>query len=145
MNDPVSFALTVLQFWDKQMPDAVKSGRVVLQGTHEIKLSFIHEIKQSLGHDFFTPQPVKNAAVFLLRNILHDWPDKYCVQILNYLRQAAAPFTQLVIIDNLLSYACTEEGLENVPGANRPLPPPPLLPNGGYASAISYSQDLMVR
>jgi hypothetical protein len=34
------------------------------------------------SHDFFTPQPIKNADVYLFRFILHDWPDKYAIRIL---------------------------------------------------------------
>lgn len=98
-----------------------------------------------LAHDFFSPQPVKNASVFLLRNIIHDWPDKYCIQILQYLRDAAAPSTRLMIIDSLMSYACAEEDIKVIPGAGRPTPPAPLLPNGGHASTISYYQDIQVR
>ena len=33
-------------------------------------------------HDFFTEQPIRNADAYLLRMILHDWPDDYCIRIL---------------------------------------------------------------
>ena len=36
-------------------------------------------------HNFFTEQPVKGADVYLLRLILHDWADKYAIQILQNL------------------------------------------------------------
>lgn len=35
-----------------------------------------------MAHDFFTAQPVKDGDVYLLRQILHDWPDAAAVQIL---------------------------------------------------------------
>lgn len=101
-------------------------------------------LTKDLAHDFFTPQPVKNAAVFLLRNILHDWSDKYCVQILRRLREAATPDTRLIIVDNLMSYACIEEGLVSIPGTKRNLFPKPLLPNGGQATAVKYYEDIQV-
>ena len=94
--------------------------------------------------DFFEPQPIKNANVFLLRMILHDWSDKYCAKILRHLRDAAAPYTQLVIVDNLLSYACVDDSLKDIPGAEVPLPPAPLLPNSGHAAAIAYWEDLLM-
>ena len=87
---------------------------------------------------------MKNASVFLLRNIMHDWNDKYCVQILSKLREAATPDTRLIIVDNLMSYACVSEELKTIPGALPPLPPAPLLPNGGHAGAIAYYQDIQV-
>ena len=88
---------------------------------------------------------MKNAAVFLLRNILHDWPDKYCLQILRHLRSSAAPSTRLVLVDNIMAYACVDNELKSVPGAEIPLPPAPLLANGGTANAVPYLQDLQVR
>lgn len=37
------------------------------------------------AHDFMTPQPVAGADVYLLRMILHDWPDRVAVEILRNL------------------------------------------------------------
>lgn len=33
-------------------------------------------------HNFFEPQPIKDAKVYVYRQILHDWPDKMAVEIL---------------------------------------------------------------
>ena len=108
--------------------------------------SFGHSAEMGfLGHDFFTPQPVKDAAIFLLRNIIHDWSDKYCVQIMRQLRESATPDTRLVIVDNLMSYACAEDGADSVPGAKRDAFPKPLLPNGGHAATAKYFEDIQVR
>jgi hypothetical protein len=35
-----------------------------------------------MAHDFFEEQPMKNADVYLLRWILHDWSDLYAAKIL---------------------------------------------------------------
>ena len=85
--------------------------------------------------------------MFVVSQVLHDWPDSYCIRILRHLRGAAAPYTQLMIIDNLMSYSCVEEELKTVPGAEHTLStrPPPLLPNGGHASIFAYLEDLHVR
>ena len=96
------------------------------------------------AHNFFAPQPVKDADIFVVRFILHDWPDKYCYQILRRLREAAAPFTRLMIIEHLMAYACVDEGLNSIPGATIPPPPAPLLANGGQSSTIAYFQDLQM-
>ncbi|KAI4222618.1 MAG: hypothetical protein L6R36_006006 [Xanthoria steineri] len=37
------------------------------------------------AHDFFTDQSVQEADVYLMRWILHDWSDGYCVKILRAL------------------------------------------------------------
>ncbi|KAJ6550169.1 hypothetical protein B0H19DRAFT_186814 [Mycena capillaripes] len=57
-------------------------------------------------HDFFAPQPIRNVAVFFLRNLLHDWPDADVRRILSELRQAAVSHTTLILIDYILPYAC---------------------------------------
>ena len=86
---------------------------------------------------------MKNAAVFLLHMVIHDWPDQYCIKILRHLRDAATPETRLLIVDNLMSYACAEEGIEDIPGANTvPPPPAPLLPNYGAAGIANYYEDI---
>ncbi|KAJ7143715.1 hypothetical protein C8R44DRAFT_139056 [Mycena epipterygia] len=123
-------------------------------------------------HDFFTPQPVVDAAVFLLRVVLHDWPDAFAQRILLRLREAAAPHTRLVLADFILPVACVDDfgvgGEENekreteeepqgsqrekekekepqVEDAETMLAPAPLLANLGKASANAYWMDLTGR
>ncbi|KAF8218100.1 hypothetical protein K438DRAFT_2006988 [Mycena galopus ATCC 62051] len=60
-------------------------------------------------HDFFTPQPVTDVAVFILRVVLHDWPDAFAQRILLRLREAAAPHTKLVLADFVLPLACVDD------------------------------------
>ncbi len=81
-----------------------------------------------------------------MRMVLHDWSDDKAVNILRHLCAAAGPETQLVVIDNILSYACTEDSfVGDIPGAVvERLPPSPLLPNLGYAAVSSYLADLSV-
>ncbi|KAI0009686.1 putative sterigmatocystin 8-O-methyltransferase precursor [Xylariaceae sp. FL0662B] len=52
-------------------------------------------------HDFFTPQPVKGARAYYLRNILHDWPDHKCKEILNNLKIAMTR-DSVVLIDEIV-------------------------------------------
>jgi len=94
------------------------------------------------AHDFFTPQPVQNAAVFLLRVISHDWPDDFVARILLQLRCAATPQTKLVLADYILPFAC-EDHTGDI-GAVKTLAPPEsgLLPNLGKASATAFWLDL---
>ncbi|KAJ5084660.1 hypothetical protein NUU61_009239 [Penicillium alfredii] len=49
------------------------------------------------GHDFFHEQPVRNARAYLMRTVLHDWPDKQAVQILGRLRAAMNRDSRLLI------------------------------------------------
>ncbi|KAI1619175.1 O-methyltransferase-domain-containing protein, partial [Exophiala viscosa] len=54
-------------------------------------------------HDFFTPQPVKGADVYFFRAIFHDWPDKYCIQILHSLIPALKNGAKIIIQDPFTS------------------------------------------
>ncbi|OCH93183.1 S-adenosyl-L-methionine-dependent methyltransferase, partial [Obba rivulosa] len=92
-------------------------------------------------HDFFKEQPIKNASVFLLKQIMHDWSDRFASNILKQLRSAATPETKLVLIDNIMPYACRADGL-SVPGAKSSDVPEPLLPNMGGAGILPYCFDL---
>ncbi|KAJ6551774.1 hypothetical protein B0H19DRAFT_1297609 [Mycena capillaripes] len=133
--------------WRAKCPELLESGAVRFQ-----------------VHDFFTPQPIMDAAVFLLRVVLHDWPDAFAQRILLRLREAAAPGTRLVLADFVLPLACVDdfgvgEGDRNadkdrerererepqVDGAEKMLAPAPLLANLGKASANAYWMDLTMQ
>ena len=84
--------------------------------------------------DFFQPNPVKNAAIYFMRAILHDWPDSICLTILKHLRDAAGPNSKLVVIDTLVTHACRSD------------PTTPLLDNLGIGQgAFPTALDLSVR
>ncbi|KAJ7748947.1 S-adenosyl-L-methionine-dependent methyltransferase [Mycena metata] len=97
------------------------------------------------AHDFFTPQPVKNANIFLLRIIAHNWPDLSAIKILKHLRSAALPTTRLVIMDEIVPIAGgrTFENAD-IPGSAQLFAQEPLLPNWGTASAEVYLFDIVM-
>jgi 6-hydroxytryprostatin B O-methyltransferase len=57
---------------------------------------------QAFQHDFFQPQPVKGADVYLLRTILHDWPDADATKIVKGIVDAMMPSSRLLIMDMVL-------------------------------------------
>ena len=55
-----------------------------------------------MPHDFFTEQPIKGADVYFMRWILHNWSDKYCLQILRNLVPALKKGARVVLYEFLL-------------------------------------------
>ncbi|KAJ3821345.1 O-methyltransferase-domain-containing protein [Lentinula raphanica] len=108
----------------KLLPDALSSGKIEY-----------HE------HDFFDAQPQTSSTVFLLKQITHDWSDRYVIRILKRLRDAATPTTTLVIVDTIINHPCPSPPSE-IPGANLAPPPSPLLANLGVANASTHFADL---
>lgn len=53
-------------------------------------------------HDFFLPQPVKDADVYLLRMILHDWAEEDAVKILKPLVEVMKEDSRIIIMDMVL-------------------------------------------
>ncbi|KAI1407126.1 S-adenosyl-L-methionine-dependent methyltransferase [Hypoxylon sp. FL1857] len=49
------------------------------------------------AHNFFTEQVRRNADVYFMRSILHDWPDKYAVQILRNIIPALKHGSKIII------------------------------------------------
>lgn len=81
--------------------------------------------------------------------VLHDWPDDFARKILLQLREAADSETKLLIGDFILPLACPDNvgkdsSLEDIDGAASTMPPAPLLPNLGKASANVFWMDLTV-
>lgn len=116
--------------WDKKFPGQVDSGRVIIQ-----------------GHNLFDPQPVKDADLFFLRCVIHDWANSYSVEILRHLRKAAAVGkTRLLLIDKVVSYSCKDytSAISDIElPAELPIPEG-LLPNLGRASSMNYLSDILM-
>ncbi|KAJ7147632.1 O-methyltransferase [Mycena crocata] len=117
------------KYWERQLPGCIDSGIVRFQAS-----------------DFFGPQAVTNADVFLLRFICHDWSDTYTLKILKHLRAAAKDTTKLIIIEHIVPLVCGEdESYQHIPGAvPTTVPPTPLLANMGAVKLVPYLIDLQM-
>ncbi|KAJ7075074.1 O-methyltransferase [Mycena belliarum] len=127
VQDLASVTLEGKEFWAREYPDALAGGIVSLQ-----------------AHSFLNPQPVKDASVFLVRAVLHNWPDAGAFKILKNLRDAARPTTQLVVLERIAPLVCGEDAAHaHIPGAVLPAPPAPLLANLGVM--FPYLMDMQAR
>jgi hypothetical protein len=80
--------------------------------------------------------------VFILRNVIHDWPTAYVKTILKHLRASAQSHTKLIIFEFLVPYAAPSDNqFSDIPGAHMPIVPYPLLANLGTASNQSNNDD----
>ncbi|OCH89739.1 S-adenosyl-L-methionine-dependent methyltransferase [Obba rivulosa] len=103
--------------WQAELPKALEDNRV-----------------QLLAHDFFTEQPIKCAEVYIMRYILHDWPDAECIAILSQLRKSMGPSSRILSVDTMLNTTLGS------PLVNRA--PPPLPANYGVEHQLTHSRDL---
>jgi 6-hydroxytryprostatin B O-methyltransferase len=54
------------------------------------------------SHDFWTPEPVKNAQVYFMKHILHDWSDKYAAKILANIATAMSKDSRILIMEFII-------------------------------------------
>ncbi|KAF7196059.1 O-methyltransferase hmp5 [Pseudocercospora fuligena] len=54
---------------------------------------------EPMSHDFWTPQPVKNAKIYYFRRVLHDWPDEYASKILRHQADVMAEDSVLLVAE----------------------------------------------
>ncbi|KAL8714646.1 MAG: hypothetical protein Q9220_001595 [cf. Caloplaca sp. 1 TL-2023] len=87
-----------LKFIVQDLPDTIESSRPDMKtfpSPIADRISFQH-------HDFFTPEPLKDVEVFLLRMIIHDWPAAEAVEIIKNLVNSMKPGGKLIIMDTVL-------------------------------------------
>ncbi|GKZ35921.1 hypothetical protein AbraIFM66950_006756 [Aspergillus brasiliensis] len=100
-----------LRFVVQDLPDVVSDSIKRLE-ERQLPLSVTSRIRFQ-GHSLFHLQPVKGAAVYLLRQILHDWPDQEAIKVLRSIVPAMGPKSRIFIADIVLpktgSIPATEE------------------------------------
>ncbi|KAE9378967.1 o-methyltransferas-like protein [Stipitochalara longipes BDJ] len=75
-------------------------GRVILQDRKAVLDAVPDEQLpgvEKMVIDFFTPQPIKNAQIYYLRRIMHNWQDNEARKILKNIADAMAPDSRLLI------------------------------------------------
>jgi 6-hydroxytryprostatin B O-methyltransferase len=100
----IARAFPDLRFIVQDLPDNADAGRRATAAETTTLPSHITSRITFQGHDFTKPQPVVGADVYLLRMILHDWPDHVAVTILKNLVPALEGKRQarLLVMDTVL-------------------------------------------
>ncbi|KAL4946608.1 hypothetical protein BDV06DRAFT_208526 [Aspergillus oleicola] len=57
---------------------------------------------ETMAHDFFTPQPVRGALIYLIRRCLHNWPEGSVVQTLRNTVAAMDPCQSRLLIEEII-------------------------------------------
>ena len=84
-----------LSFIVQDLPDVIQAAGQGSLPTHLAdRIAF-------MAHDFFTKQPVV-ADIYLLRYILHNWPDAYAIKILRQLIPALKSGSRIIVNDHIL-------------------------------------------
>ncbi|KAI0877220.1 O-methyltransferase-domain-containing protein [Hypoxylon argillaceum] len=78
----------------QDLPGPVAEGELRLPGDLKDRVTFV-------AHDFFKPQPVE-ADVYFFRSIFHNWPDKYCIKILQNLVPILKTGARIIIHERVL-------------------------------------------
>ncbi|KAI9688867.1 MAG: hypothetical protein M1822_001224 [Bathelium mastoideum] len=103
--------------WPKENPHAVEDGRV-----------------RFVAHDFFLENPIKDADVYWLRYVVHNWSDEACVRILSGLKKSMGLQSRVLICDQVMN---TTLGTPELHAAPYPLPA-----NWGYYTRYSHQRDM---
>ena len=81
-------------------------GQLVLQEQEAVvkQISGLDPRIKVMAHNFFEPQPVRGARAYYLRNILHDWPDERCRDILRQLKDAMKDrYSKILLDENVIA------------------------------------------
>ena len=91
--------------------DAYPSCRGILFDEPKVvQQAIAHERLETISGDFFQSIPA-GADAYILRWIIHDWPDAEAVALLNTIREAMKPGARLILLEELIP-----ETPELVPG-----------------------------
>ena len=79
-------------------------GRVIVQDLpNEIEGRDPAEGVEVMPFNFFTPQPIRGAHVYLFTHVFHNWPSNACRQIIANTLPAMTPnFSRVIIVDQVV-------------------------------------------
>ncbi|KAF1992568.1 S-adenosyl-L-methionine-dependent methyltransferase [Aulographum hederae CBS 113979] len=81
-----------LNFIVQEKPGVSVEGAATLPAHLKDRIKF-------MDHDMFDSQPVKDADIYFMRHVFHNWSDKYCVEVLKKLIPALKPGAKVLACD----------------------------------------------
>lgn len=83
----------------------LKPGRLILQDRPEVIANTIVDSSiKAMAHDIMTPQPIKNARIYYLHIVLHDFPDSAARHILSMLVPAMLRGRSKILIHEMVMW-----------------------------------------
>jgi hypothetical protein len=89
---------------------------VTVQDLPQVKPAFDKNLPKELesrvsfmAHDMFQPQPIE-ANVYLLKMILHDWPDEEAIKLLRALVPALKTGARVILVEYIGAEENSDEG-----------------------------------
>ncbi|KAF4548433.1 O-methyltransferase domain-containing protein 9 [Elsinoe fawcettii] len=90
-----------LKFIVEDLPETIANSRKAWE-TNPAKAEIGDRLVYK-EHNFFEPQPVTDGDIYLLRMIIHDWPDSEAVKILGHIQAGLKkPGARVIIMDTIL-------------------------------------------
>ncbi|KAJ3737781.1 O-methyltransferase-domain-containing protein [Lentinula guzmanii] len=125
-------ALKVTMF---DLPETIAAAEKV--ATQKIN---VNHVEFSSGN-FFEKSPPHNLDIYYLRNIIHNWPDKSAVSILESVGKAMGNNSRLLIPYSLDKVGTNSSEMEEL-SYHIVQAPLPMLPDFGYGNMRLHNQDL---
>ncbi|RYP17555.1 hypothetical protein DL765_004444 [Monosporascus sp. GIB2] len=96
--------------------------RVVVEDLPRVRPVFEESVPPGLrdrvsfrGHDFFDPQPERDADVYVFKKVFHDWPDESVVRILRAQVPALRPGARVLVVEHVVDRAGLPADKQHVP------------------------------
>jgi len=84
-----------------QMKGTLYEMPSVIAGAHKGPLAPVMDRCTLLAGDMFTSMPAGHDA-YIMKHIIHDWPDEICVKILSGCRKGVNPGGKLLVADSVI-------------------------------------------
>lgn len=85
---------THTKFIVQDLPGTALEGERALPEQYKSRISF-------MAHDFFNPQPIAGASVYLFRWILHNWADPYAIKIIRNQTAVMEPGAKIIVQEQM--------------------------------------------